>query len=87
MKLCNGKALNLPEKLADGRFGCRRDANEGVHGDVLHAALNFTDVFGIQIGLFGKFFLSQLRASAVTANRLGKQFSVSQDFMGHNPKE
>lgn len=77
--------LHIAEKITNGRFSCRRDADQGIHGNIFHAALDLADIFGIQISKFCQLFLGQFRISTVKADCFGQQFAMFQDFGRHKP--
>src|SRR2546427_13200519 len=53
-----------------------RDAEQGVEADPLLTAFHFADVNGMEVSLFGQFFLTHLGLFAVSAKRLSKNLAL-----------
>jgi hypothetical protein len=76
--------LYSKEKIANWRLGGGGNANQRVHRDVFHAAFNFANIFGVQVGDLSQFFLSQFRVLAMLPNRFSQQLAMSHGFGRHD---
>lgn len=70
-------SLKLPEKVANWYFDCLRNSHQGVHRNVFLRPLNLSNIFWIEVGEFGEFFLSKSGFSPVLADGIAKQPAMS----------
>jgi hypothetical protein len=70
---------NVTKEQADWNFCRLGDAQQGFDGNYFFTALNFADVFGIQIGPFSQLFLRETGALAIKTNGFADDFPVPQD--------
>ena len=68
------------EKLGQIRFDGGGDTRQGVHRDGLFAALDFTDVFRVQIGQFAEFFLGNIQPLPVCPDGVAQDCAMAQRF-------
>jgi len=89
----NKRLSNIAKERADWNFCRFGDAQQGFDGNYFFAALNFANVFGIQVSQFGQFFLRKAGTLAIKTNRVADNSAVSQDWFSsflrgwHNLKD
>ena len=88
----NKRPLNVAKKQADRDFCRFGNAQQGFNGNYFFAALDFTNVFGIQVSQFSQLFLRATGALAIKTNGVTDDSPMPQDCFPlflrgcHNPK-
>lgn len=70
---------NAAKEIPNGNFYRLCDSQQRLDGNNFFAALNFTDIFRIQIHRFGELLLSQTRFFTIAANGIANDFSMPQN--------
>ncbi len=68
------------EKLGQIRFDGSGDTRQGVHRNSLLAALDFTNVFWVQIGQLAEFFLGKIQPLPVCPDGVAQDCAMAQRF-------
>jgi hypothetical protein len=74
------RQLNVVDQIAhfDPKSLCH--PHQGVNARRFFTALNFTNIYRMQVGFLGKFFLTQTGALSEAANGLTNDFLISRRF-------